>query len=355
MSTEASMSGAWEGRLLRDEDLEVRPSEEGLTWRARVEALFHEQRKHWPALAHGLDALSQVLVREVSLGSATFLLQYNPLRLTSTTAAVDEEARRRRPCFLCPENLPAEERGLAYAHEYVILCNPSPILERHLTIVHREHIPQALQGRCNVLLDLAAELSPDFFLLYNGPRCGASAPDHLHFQAAWRARLPIAHNFADRQLVVSEPGLIISRTVSYPIPTLLYHATDRERLSARISETLSILADLTGTTEEPMLNLIVFADTASPEGRDRHRAWTVLLFPRARHRPSCFFAGEPERLLISPAAIDLAGIVVVPVREHFERITACALRRIFSEVALPVETFEHLVERVRARRNFTQI
>ena len=78
---------------------------------------------------------------------------------------------------------------------------------------------------------------------------------------------------------MSEPGLIISRTVSYPNPTLLYHATDRERLRARISETLSLLADLTGPTEEPMLTLIVFADTASPEGRDRHRAWTVLLFP----------------------------------------------------------------------------
>ncbi len=355
MSTEVSLSGAWEGRLLRDEDLGLASSKGGPTWRARVEALFHEQRQRWPALAHGLDTLSRALVREVSLGSAIFLLQQNPLRLTSTTARVDEEGLRQRPCFLCPENLPAEERGLAYAREYVILCNPSPILERHLTIVHREHIPQTLRGRCDVLLDLAAELSPDFFLLYNGPRCGASAPDHLHFQAARRARLPIARNFADRQLLVSEPGLIISRTVSYPIPTLLYHATDRERLSARISETLSILADLTGASEEPMLNLIVFADTASPEVRDRHRAWTVLLFPRARHRPSCFFAEEPKRLLISPAAIDLAGILVVPIREHFERITADDLRLIFSEVALSPETFERLVARVRARRNFTQI
>ncbi len=351
------MSRAWEERLLRDEELALPAAD--ATWRARVDALFREQCARWPALARGLEALARVLIREVSLGSATLLLQHNPLRLTSTTAIVDEEAVQQRPCFLCPEHLPVEERGLAYGHEYVILCNPYPILEQHVTIVHRAHTPQALGGRFDVLLDMAAALSPDFFLLYNGPKCGASAPDHLHFQAAVRARLPIGRNFAERQLVVSEPGITISHTVSYPAPTLIYRATDRQRLSAWIAETLSALANLTDSPGEPMLNLILFAEAApaNAPGDQRHPplVWTVLLFPRARHRPSCFFAEEPKRLLISPAAIDLAGLVVVPIREHFERITAEDLRGIFSEVALSLERFDELVAQLRAHRNFTQI
>jgi hypothetical protein len=350
MSIEGRMSRAWDERLLREEELA--PSD--ATWCARVRALFREQRARWPALACGLEALAHALVREVPLGPATLLLQHNPLRLKSTTAVVDDAAVRERPCFLCPEQLPAQERGLAYGDEYVILCNPYPILDQHVTIVHRQHIPQALGGRLDVLLDLAAALSPDFFLLYNGPKCGASAPDHLHFQAAMRARLPLARNFADRQRVVDEPGIAIFRTVSYPAPTLIYRATDRRRLSAWIAETLSMLAELTGSPEEPLLNLIAFAE-AAPTGAPLGIVWTVLLFPRARHRPSCFFAEEPERLVISPAAIDLAGVVVVPIREHFERVTAEDLRRIFSEVALATELFEELVARVRARRDFTRI
>ncbi|MCS6816285.1 MAG: DUF4922 domain-containing protein [Blastocatellia bacterium] len=347
------MSRAWDERLLRDEELALPAAD--TTWRARVDALFREQSARWPALARGREALAQVLVREVPLGPVTILLQHNPLRLTSTTAAVDDEAVRRRPCFLCPEHLPDEERGLAYGREYVILCNPYPILDKHVTIVHREHIPQALAGRFDVLLDMAAALSPDFFLLYNGPKCGASAPDHLHFQAAVRAPLPIGRNFADQQLVMSAPGITISRTVSYPVPTLIYRATDRQQLCLWIAETLSALADITGSSEEPMLNLIVFAEMAPGDWHVTSTEWTVLVFPRARHRPSCFFAEEPKRLVISPAAIDLAGFVIVPIREHFERVTAQDLERIFSEVALSTEHFDELVARLRARRNFTQI
>jgi hypothetical protein len=348
------MSHTWEGRLLRDEELALSAAD--ATWRARVDALFREQRARWPALARGLEALDRALVREVSLGSATLLLQHNPLRLTSTTAVVEDDVVRQRPCFLCPQHLPVEEGGLAYGREYVILCNPYPILDKHVTIVHREHIPQALDGRFDVLLDLAAALAPDFFLLYNGPKCGASAPDHLHFQAALRARLPIARNFAERQLVIREPEIAIFRTISYPAPTVICRATDRRRLSLWIAEMLAALAELTGSPDEPMINLIVFAETMLRNASGTPSPiWTVLVFPRARHRPSCFFAEEPRRLLISPAAIDLAGLVVVPIREHFERVTSEDLQRIFSEVALPKGLFEELVARLRARRNFTQI
>ncbi len=353
MSTEVRMPRAWDDHLLREEELGEALGEEGLNWRARLEALFREQREHWPALAQGVEALSRVLVRDIPLGSALIRLQHNPLRLMSTTALVEEAAVRQRPCFLCPENLPLEERGLAYGREYVILCNPYPILPRHVTIVHREHIPQALAGRFELLLDLAAELSPDFFLLYNGPRCGASAPDHLHFQAAERAPLPIAQNFADVHTIVSEPGITISCSVTHPARALLYRGANREQLRTWFSETLAILADMTDSSEEPMINLIVFAD--APAVHHREPVWTVLLFPRARHRPACFFAEEPHRLVISPAAIDLAGLVITPIREHFERVTADDLRNIFAEVTLSAEMFELLAARLRARRKFTQI
>lgn len=340
------MAGTWDERLLSDEALGVNPSIGALSWKTRLDALFHRQRYEWPALARGLQELRHVRIREVRLGSSLFLLQHNPLRLASTSAVVEPEALRRRPCFLCPEALSPEQKGLAY-RQYVILCNPYPILERHVTIVHREHRAQALEGQLEILLDLARDLAPEFLLLYNGPRCGASAPDHLHFQAAERARLPLWTNFARRQLLRRESGIAIFRTLAHPVPTLLYRATEPELLIRWFSETLSILKELTRTDDEPMLNLLVFAgDEHDLDSHVRRLVWTLLLFPRSRHRPSCFFAEEPARRLVSPAALDLAGIVVVPIREHFEKMTADELQGILSEVSLAPETFTRLVARL---------
>jgi len=111
------------------------------------------------------------------------LAQFNPRRIVSTTAGVDSATIGQRPCFLCSENLPPEEKGIEFGEDFIVLCNPFPVLRDHLVITARRHIPQAIEGSFGALLDLSRELGAEWFTVYNGPKCGASAPDHLHFQA----------------------------------------------------------------------------------------------------------------------------------------------------------------------------
>ena len=123
------------------------------------------------------------------------VLQYNPARLISSAAKVDAKSVRERKCFLCSPNLPRDQRGLDFGREYVILCNPFPIFPEHFTIPHKEHRPQMIGGNMDVMLDLAKEMASRYTIFYNGPRCGASAPDHLHFQAGSRGFMPIEREY----------------------------------------------------------------------------------------------------------------------------------------------------------------
>ncbi|HEX6739490.1 MAG TPA: DUF4922 domain-containing protein, partial [Vicinamibacteria bacterium] len=167
-----------------------------------VAELLAQQRQAWPLLRDGYAAWARSQTRRVAVRSAEVVLQHNAGRLRNTTADVAAAAAGARPCFLCPQSLPPEEQGIAFGDELVILCNPYPILDRHLSITHREHRPQRLSGRLETMLTLAQALGPEFFVLYNGPRCGASAPDHLHFQACARALLPIARDLEEGATVI---------------------------------------------------------------------------------------------------------------------------------------------------------
>lgn len=313
-------------------------------WPALVGALMNRQKQSWPLLREGLDDLSRVVVKEFALQGVRLLAQYNPRRLTSTTASVDDEAIRRRPCFLCPDALPPEEKALAYGRDFVILCNPFPILPGHLTIAHRRHIGQAVVGFFDPLLDLAHDLSPDYVVLYNGPRCGASAPDHLHFQAARRGRLPLEERLEEASDIVLESETVaLSLLTNYPATVLVLRGSDRATLHRWFTHVLECLGRLTHTEGEPLINLLVL-DDHEPTAESTACQWTVAVFPRARHRPACFYAEGEERLLISPAALDLAGLVVVPRREDFERLTPGILADVFADVTLPTDAVQSLKE-----------
>jgi hypothetical protein len=240
----------------------------------------------------------------------TVVLRHVPHRLPSTTARVDPISIGARPCFLCQANLPPEQRGFAVGEEWVALCNPFPILDRHLTIVHRHHRPQRLAGRIGALLDLARRL-PDSFVIYNGPECGASAPDHLHFQACSRALFPIEADTAGRE------GLL-----DHPSRPILLRDQDPARLAARLERLIAVLSERTGRQEEPLVNLAAFG------GGGR---LNLVVFARRRHRPRAFRSGE---LLVSPAAIDLCGVLVTPRAEDYDRLTAERTREILDEVML---------------------
>jgi ATP adenylyltransferase/5',5'''-P-1,P-4-tetraphosphate phosphorylase II len=160
-----------------------------------IEALFEEQLSAWELARENFSGLKNIRVKTVSFDGYEILVQYNPKRIISSSAKVDARSLSERPCFLCSNNRPPEQKGLIYRDDYILLVNPYPIFRHHLTIPSIHHVPQRIDGRFSVMLKLAADL-PDFTVIYNGPACGASAPDHFHFQAVQKGSLPIEHDFS---------------------------------------------------------------------------------------------------------------------------------------------------------------
>jgi hypothetical protein len=282
--------------------------------------LFENQIRAWPRLARGIEGLSRAQTRSVRVGGFEVSVRHIPHRVRSTTAAVDAESIAKRPCILCPANLDAEEQGIPYGVDYTIYCNPYPIVDRHLTIVHGEHTGQRIAGRAGNLLDLAASLS-GYFVIYNGPECGASAPDHLHFQAGLRTLFPIESDTA---------GMSRIRARDYARNVFVWRDAERSRLIDTMNRAIEVLAIVTGKRPEPMMNIAAL---------HRDREWTVYLFPRSKHRPDVYYTGE---LTVSPATIDLCGIFVAPFEQDFLRISGEDIARIFREVTLQDDVFEEV-------------
>jgi hypothetical protein len=282
-----------------------------------VEALFERQARAWPQLAKGIEGLARAHTRAVRIDWFDVFIRHIPHRMSSTTASVDRESVAKRPCFLCAGNLPAEEEGLPFDDNFTIYCNPFPIVDRHLTIAHREHRLQRIANQFGNMLDLAAAL-PGYFVVYNGPECGASAPDHMHFQAGSRRLFPIEKDTA---------GLNSITVPNYGRKVFLFRGRERSALIDRMDRAIDLLAQATGKRPEPMVNIAVFHDRGE---------WVTYLFPRGKHRPEVFHTGE---LTVSPASIDLCGIFVVPLLHDFERITGDAIAAIFREVTLPDDQF----------------
>ncbi|HJZ66878.1 MAG TPA: DUF4922 domain-containing protein, partial [Blastocatellia bacterium] len=194
----------WKHKIISPQELRAYQNDAGASLEARIAALIDQQRGTWPLLREGYDAFAQVETKRIPVNESEVVVQHNPRRIRSTAASVEKTAIDNRRCFLCPENLPQQEKGIAYGDSLLILCNPFPILDRHLSIVHREHRPQQIEGNLDALLCLARDLGSSCFALYNGPECGASAPDHLHFQACSRDALPIEQKLFEDEPVMAE-------------------------------------------------------------------------------------------------------------------------------------------------------
>jgi hypothetical protein len=282
-----------------------------------VDRLLESQAVTWPSLARGLAGLRESQTRVERVFGRDILIRHIPHRIKSTTAPVDAISVSQRICFLCPMHLDPEEQGIPFNAEFTLYCNPFPILERHLTIVHVHHRLQRIAGQFGVFLQLA-EVLPDSFVIYNGPECGASAPDHLHFQACSRAVFPIERD----SLLHYMPRVFILRD------------REAERLVGRLEALVEALRDVTEPVFEPMINAAGwFADGE----------WSVLVFPRGKHRPEVFETGE---LTVSPATIDLSGVFVVPKPDDFAKIRGADIEKIFEEVTLPAAQFEAVLGRL---------
>jgi hypothetical protein len=291
---------------------------------AKLEGLMRRQLQCWPQLRIGVEGLEQAKTRRIRIDWFDIHVRHIPHRLRSTTAAVDRESIAARPCFICAANLPPEEEGIPFNDEFTIYCNPFPIVEGHFTVAHREHVPQGIANYIGTMLELAAAL-PGHFIIYNGPEAGASAPDHMHFQAGSRALLPIEQESAGLS------GLVIP---NYGRKVLLFRGRERSALDDRVSGAIEALREVTGKHPEPPINIAMLYERGE---------WTTYLFPRGKLRPEVFYRGE---VIVSPATIDLCGILVAPRAEDFDNITGESISAIFSEVTLPDSQFQAVANKL---------
>jgi ATP adenylyltransferase/5',5'''-P-1,P-4-tetraphosphate phosphorylase II len=317
-------------------DNELHRFTDSADWADKAYVLLAQQEETWDLLAKNYRELSKVKSRDIAIDDSTYRIQFNPGRITSTSANVDEQAIRERACFLCAANLPAPQRGLKYDGDFIILCNPFPIFEEHFTIPHREHIPQQIGNSFPTLLKLAKDLSERYVVLYNGPKCGASAPDHLHFQAGEKGFMPIGDEYED--VITSEGEKIadVEGMLVFAVPNFLRRFVSLESDDAALLQKAFALfyrtfQEIVATNDEPMMNIVC----SFQDGE-----WQVVIFPRAKHRPSFFFDEGEKKILISPAAVDFGGVVIMPIEKDFRSVTREHLVHMFNEVSISAETFE---------------
>ncbi|OPY05816.1 MAG: hypothetical protein A4E66_02356 [Syntrophus sp. PtaB.Bin001] len=241
---------------------------------------------------------------------------------------MDPAAIAARPCFLCPANLPEAQLGILYRRQFLILCNPFPIFSSHFTISSLEHRPQAIEDNLDVFLYLARDLAPSFAVFYNGPQCGASAPDHLHFQACPVGSLPIETELDDGRLILPISKHLYSsvyRAENLGRATLFIEGSDIGAVKETMQKILAVMKSAGATEMEPMLNI----HATFKEGK-----WRILLFPRQKNRPDLYYLEGTEQVLISPGSVEMGGLLVAPVERDFRRLNPEIIRHIYREVSV---------------------
>ena len=273
------------------------------------------------------QALSGVEVKDMTIDGFPAKLFFNPARVRSVMADVSPEALQKRACFLCPDGV--EEHQLTHnwdsptGHTYYIRVNPFPIFSPHFTISSSVHERQELLPHLEAMLHLAKEL-PEMTIFYNGPMCGASAPDHMHFQAVPRHSLPIEDHFSTNYA----NAILVQETDLQSHLEAVKHVLAMGTIPEEASQTGSLTIGASHAEEyEPRWNIVSWYEPASSP------KFNTIVFFRKESRPMCFFAPEEERILFSPATVEIAGIGIVANRESFDRLTPARLRDIIREVA----------------------
>ena len=155
-----------------------------------IESLYADQLRSWPEFALAVDRLKEIECRDVHVDERTIRLQWNPQREVNVVAPADPESVAKRPCFLCRENRPAAQVDLPFDNNWLVVCNPFPLSDHHFVVLDTSHVPQVSLGKTfGAMLRFTDQTG--YTTMYNGPSCGASAPDHLHFQAIPYGNLPL--------------------------------------------------------------------------------------------------------------------------------------------------------------------
>ncbi len=308
--------------------------------------LLLRQRKDWPMLTKGFESLKSVQVRSFEYDGFVMKVQFNPGRIVSSSAKVDKKSISERKCFLCRQNLPPEQEGVPYG-DYMVLANPFPIFSEHFTIPHIDHIPQLIKGAFEPMLELTKAMQPRYTLFYNGPRCGASAPDHLHFQGGEQGFMPMDHHWPDLverygQWIVNEDRLRLARVDDGLRRYVIFESDDKDALVRRFDRLYELFASVSGKDtsrtdpdEEPMLNIL-----ASWEN-DR---WRIIIFLRRKHRPDRYFLEGDRQMMFSPASVDFGGMCIIPVERDFRRITSDDLVSMFQELSATPQMLDAVIK-----------
>lgn len=305
--------------------------------------LFIEnQLAKWQTAHTNHEALNQIETRRFELAGNTITVQFNPARAVSTCAKVDKSSIEARKCFLCPENKPNEQDEIIISLDepFSLRINPYPILPGHLTISSLKHQDQVLADKTirqlpgKLISWLEEYFASGYVLFYNGAKCGASAPDHFHFQAVKQSDVPVIQQWerlmetaVREKEIKTENGNTYSsfQITSYICPIQVFicnHSADI--LPEMINQYLESLPLHEGESE-PRYNLFAW--------QDKQRGFTMAYFPREEHRPACYTATGGEQLLVSPGALDMAGLLVTPRKEDFDKITESDITQIYKEVA----------------------
>lgn len=289
--------------------------------------LLTSQLEQWPLAAKNYDELKSVSRRNVSDSHLNIYLQFNPNRILSSAAQMDKASIESRPCFLCPHHLPKEQIKTIISNEYQLLVNPYPIFNQHFTIPTYAHTPQRIEHSLEFMLD-GAQRFPELILFYNGPKCGASAPDHLHFQAGNRTFLPIEADYQSKtycETIVNQPSITISRWHNYLRPVFTFEGNNKELILRYFHHFYLSFKMMQPNEDEPMLNIITYYES---------NYWIIHFFPRQLHRPHQYFATGDDQILISPASVDMGGVLVLPREQDYQKMTIDDVTNIYDQVCL---------------------
>jgi len=309
-----------------------------------LQRFFNRQLEKWDEARNRYHELRNVRTRELAMGASSIQVQWNPARMVSTGASIDKKAIAERPCFLCEANRPKEQTKKSVDSHFDLLVNPYPILPIHFTIPSVKHEPQRIRdiyGEIHKLLDEY----PELMVFYNGPKCGASAPDHAHLQAGTSGRLPLQMSWQRLSrnltpLISLNDDESISLIDEYPCPALLIRSHTPygdEQLFLRLYEALPMQDD----DAEPMMNIVSWRCDDE---------YLSVVFPRGKHRPDCYYAQDNDQYIISPGALDMAGLIITPRQEDFERLTSEKALSILNEVSLPKEQLQQVIEKLSANK-----
>jgi ATP adenylyltransferase/5',5'''-P-1,P-4-tetraphosphate phosphorylase II len=323
--------------------IEEKPGKNGADWWAsRSKKLIEEQKLSWKLLGDNYKNLSQVQTRTFEFDNFKVNVQFNPARIISSSADVNKSAIQSRKCFLCTDNLPEEQNGLRYDKSFIILSNPYPIFEEHFTVINKKHTEQTLIGHFDDFLNISRDLGAYYSAFYNGPQCGASAPDHMHFQAGTKNITPVEQELkslinSSEHYILKSSKIEIRFVENRFRKFILIESGNKGELLYAFKIFIKAARKISLPKEEPMMNLI-----SSYE----NEKWRIVIYPRAKHRPSQFYLEGKERLLVSPAAIDMAGLIILPRSEDFEKINSEDIIDIYRQVGLTKEYYEYIKKKL---------